>query len=71
MVSLGRSGAPYQPASSEKVVILIVDGLGDITIPALGDRTPLEVSHVPTMDAIAGAWSNDVTLLQTPIISLA
>ena len=39
---------------AEKVVLVIIDGIGDLTIPAFGDRTPLEVAHVPTLDAIAG-----------------
>ena len=50
MVSHG-SGFPMCP---EKVIFVIIDGLGDVTIPAFGDRTPLEVSHMPTMDAISG-----------------
>ena len=49
-------------AAAEKVILVIIDGIGDCTIPAFGDRSPLEVAHVPTMDAIAGgfepgAWS--------------
>jgi hypothetical protein len=38
----------------EKILFLLVDGIGDCTIPAFGDRTPLEVAHVPFLDAIAG-----------------
>lgn len=38
----------------ERIVLLIIDGLGDVTIPDLGDRTPLEVAHTPCLDAIAG-----------------
>ena len=30
--------------SSSRVLVLSIDGLGDLTIPALGDRTPLEGS---------------------------
>ena len=39
----------------EKVVWLLIDGLGDVTLPVFGDRTPLEVAHVPWLDSIAGA----------------
>lgn len=39
---------------SEKVLMVLIDGLGDVAIPAFGDRTPLEVAHVPFLDAIAG-----------------
>jgi len=42
-------------AMGERVCFLLVDGIGDVTIPAFGDRTPLEVAHVPFLDAIAGA----------------
>lgn len=38
----------------ERIILLIIDGLGDVTIPELGDRTPLEVAHTPCLDAIAG-----------------
>lgn len=49
-------------ADPEKVILVIIDGIGGCTIPAFGDRSPLEVAHVPTLDAIAGglkpgAWS--------------
>lgn len=37
-----------------RVVLLIVDGIGDVSVPEFGDRTPLEVAHVPHLDAIAG-----------------
>lgn len=37
-----------------KVLLLIVDGIGDVTIPAFGDRTPLQVAHTPYLDAVAG-----------------
>ncbi|GLC37821.1 hypothetical protein PLESTB_001480100 [Pleodorina starrii] len=39
-----------QPA---RVLFLLVDGIGDVSVPEFGDRTPLEVAHVPHMDAIA------------------
>jgi hypothetical protein len=38
-----------------KALLVIIDGIGDVTIPAFGDRTPLEVAHTPNLDAIAGA----------------
>jgi 2,3-bisphosphoglycerate-independent phosphoglycerate mutase len=37
-----------------KVLLLLIDGVGDVTIPALGNRTPLEVAHTPFLDALAG-----------------
>jgi 2,3-bisphosphoglycerate-independent phosphoglycerate mutase len=38
----------------EKVVWLLIDGIGDISLTMFGDRTPLEVAHVPWLDSIAG-----------------
>ncbi len=44
-----------QPSSiPDKVILVIIDGIGDVTIPAFGDRTPLQVAHIPNMDCIAG-----------------
>jgi hypothetical protein len=39
---------------STRVLFVLVDGLGDVTIPGFGDRTPMEVAHTPILDAIAG-----------------
>jgi hypothetical protein len=47
--------APRRAAPRAKVLLLIIDGVGDVTIPAFGDRTPLQVAHTPNLDAIAGA----------------
>lgn len=33
----------------------MIDGLGDVSIPDLGHKTPLEYAHTPTMDAMATA----------------
>jgi len=37
----------------QKAVILIVDGLGDLPVDALGGRTPLEAAHTPVLDSLA------------------
>jgi 2,3-bisphosphoglycerate-independent phosphoglycerate mutase len=36
-----------------KYILLIGDGMGDIAIPSLGNRTPLEAAATPTMDRLA------------------
>lgn len=36
-----------------KYVIIIVDGAGDLPIPDLEDKTPLEYSNIPNMDSLA------------------
>jgi hypothetical protein len=58
--SAGAGAAP-QPASPQdplrdqgKLLLLIIDGVGDVNIPGFGDRTPLQVAHTPNLDAIAG-----------------
>jgi len=40
--------------SREKVAFILIDGIGDVSIPSLGYTTPLEVAHTPVLDAIAG-----------------
>ncbi|MFC5065722.1 alkaline phosphatase family protein [Actinomycetospora atypica] len=35
------------------VVLVVLDGLGDRPVPALGDRTPAEAAHTPALDALA------------------
>ncbi|MCJ7815229.1 MAG: hypothetical protein MUP31_04170, partial [Xanthomonadales bacterium] len=38
-----------------KSALLILDGLGDLPVPALGGRTPLEAAHTPVMSRLAGS----------------
>lgn len=47
--------------SKTKYLILVPDGMGDLPIPELGDRTPLEVAHTPWMDRMASAGSIGLT----------
>lgn len=50
-----QQGQVHRGALPDKVVLVIIDGVGDVTIPAFGDRTPLQVAHTPNLDCIAGA----------------
>ena len=36
------------------IAFVLIDGLGDVSIPELGNRTPLEAAHTPFLDALAG-----------------
>ncbi|MGQ9552135.1 MAG: alkaline phosphatase family protein [Candidatus Bathycorpusculaceae bacterium] len=36
-----------------KLIYVIVDGMGDLPIKELGDKTPLEVAETPNMDSLA------------------
>jgi 2,3-bisphosphoglycerate-independent phosphoglycerate mutase len=42
------------PVSGKKLVLLVLDGLGDIRAEENGFRTPLEEAQTPNMDALAG-----------------
>jgi 2,3-bisphosphoglycerate-independent phosphoglycerate mutase len=46
--------AHQQACPPDKLVLVIIDGVGDVTIPAFGDMTPLQVAHTPNLDCIAG-----------------
>ncbi|GAB4335544.1 MAG: cofactor-independent phosphoglycerate mutase [Desulfobulbaceae bacterium] len=38
---------------SMKYILLVGDGMGDLPVPELGDKTPLEKAHTPAMDRLA------------------
>lgn len=38
----------------ESVVFVLIDGVGDVGVPELGGRTPLQAARTPFLDAIAG-----------------
>ncbi|MHC1788696.1 cofactor-independent phosphoglycerate mutase [Solidesulfovibrio sp.] len=40
-------------STSPKLIFLIADGMGDLPVPALGGRTPMEAAHTPAMDRLA------------------
>ncbi len=39
----------------DKGVLLIIDGLGDLPIPELDGKTPLEAAYTPVLDQLAGS----------------
>jgi len=39
----------------QKCAFLIIDGLGDLPVPELGNRTPLEAARTPVLDSLAAA----------------
>ncbi|CAI9109965.1 OLC1v1009915C2 [Oldenlandia corymbosa var. corymbosa] len=45
-----------QPKS--RVAFVLIDGLGDVSLPRFGHKTPLQVANIPNLDAIASAGLN-------------
>jgi 2,3-diphosphopglycerate-independent phosphoglycerate mutase len=41
-----------------RVAFVLIDGLGDVSIPKFGYKTPLQVAKIPNLDAIASAGVN-------------
>ncbi|MFO7598912.1 MAG: alkaline phosphatase family protein [Candidatus Desulfacyla sp.] len=41
-----------------KILLLLLDGLGDRSYEALGNRTPLQAAHTPNLDRLARMGSN-------------
>lgn len=43
------------PATHRKCILLIIDGLGDLPVPGLKGKTPLEAANTPVLDRLAGS----------------
>ncbi|MFA5889512.1 MAG: alkaline phosphatase family protein [Actinomycetota bacterium] len=43
-----------------KVIYVVLDGLGDDPLPQLGDKTPLEAAYTPNLDALAARGRNGI-----------
>lgn len=41
-----------------RVAFVLIDGLGDVSVPRFGYNTPLELASLPNLDAIASAGVN-------------
>ncbi|KAB1211081.1 2,3-bisphosphoglycerate-independent phosphoglycerate mutase [Morella rubra] len=47
---------PQQP--KRRVAFVLIDGLGDVSLPRLGFKTPLQAAKLPNLDAIASSGVN-------------
>ncbi len=52
---VGKMG---KTAPESRVAFILVDGLADVGVPALGWRSPVEAAVTPNLDAIASAGVN-------------
>ncbi|KAL4193542.1 hypothetical protein AMTRI_Chr06g177250 [Amborella trichopoda] len=41
-----------------RVAFVLVDGIGDVSLPQFGHKTPLQAAHLPNLDAISSAGVN-------------
>ena len=51
----GGSAGGEPPA---RILLLVVDGIGDVTVPQLRHRTPLQAAATPWLDAVAAGGLN-------------
>ncbi|XAR51580.1 Phosphoglycerate mutase (2,3-diphosphoglycerate-independent) [Bertholletia excelsa] len=42
----------------KRIAFVLIDGLGDVSLPGFGYKTPLQIAKVPNLDAIASAGVN-------------
>jgi 2,3-bisphosphoglycerate-independent phosphoglycerate mutase len=53
----------------KKILYIVLDGLGDRPVPALGNRTPLEAAATPELDTLARRGENGVMYTVAPGIA--
>lgn len=53
-VDINAEAAAEDHGAGNKAVFLIIDGLGDLPIPGLDGKTPLEAADTPVLDQLAG-----------------
>ncbi|EYU39361.1 hypothetical protein ABFS82_11G093700 [Erythranthe guttata] len=44
--------------AKRRVAFVLIDGLGDVSLPMFGNKTPLQVANLPNLDAISSAGVN-------------
>ena len=49
-----------------KIVLILLDGLGDRSYPMLGNRTPLQAAWTPNLDRLARLGSNGLFHAASP-----
>lgn len=51
-------GIVGEKSPKSRVAFILVDGLGDVGIPSLNWKSPVEAAHTPNLDAMASAGIN-------------
>ncbi|KAK9845885.1 hypothetical protein WJX81_005130 [Elliptochloris bilobata] len=55
MVCSHSEGLSVDLPEHARIAFLLIDGIGDVSVPRLRNRTPLQVADTPTLDAVAAA----------------
>lgn len=42
---------------NSRLLIFLIDGLGDVNVPNLDSKTPLQFAHTPWLDKLCGIYS--------------
>ncbi len=50
---ISYAALPQKGRFRMKYLVVLLDGAADVHVPVLGDKTPFEVAHKPTIDALA------------------
>ena len=59
-----------RPCSSYKLAFVLIDGVGDVSVPPLGEQTPLQAAHIPFLDVLSGKPHKKKLLLLFQILTL-
>ena len=49
-----------------RTAYVLIDGIGDVVVPTLSGKTPLQAAHTPVLDAIAGWCAAIACILHVP-----
>ena len=53
-INFGSGRSLYRKPVMKKLLLVLIDGLGDVAIPQLDYQTPLQAAKTPWLDKLAG-----------------